>query len=79
MPLTVFSTEVLWSNGNGKETVVLMKNIKPPLGLLKSQVNLFYENRTYATASNEVLPYFHRGKLKITEVDTITAFWQKDF
>lgn len=41
---------------------------------LKTQVYLFYENTMHVTACNKALPYSQSEKLKITEIDTITAF-----
>lgn len=60
------------SSANEKYKATI-RTIKKTLHL-KTQVTLFYENRKYVIACNKVLPYFHSEKLKITEMDTSTAF-----
>lgn len=50
------------SNANEKHKATIGIIKKTPS--LKTQVNLFYENRMYVTACNKVLPYFHSEKLK---------------
>lgn len=54
-------------------TIHGIRTIKKTPSLI-TQVNLLYQNRMYVTACNKVLPYFHSEKLKITEMDTSTAF-----